>query len=299
MRLLILGGTLFLGRHLADEALRRGHELTLFNRGRTAPDLFPDAERLTGDREGDLGALRGREWDSVIDTSGQDPEAVRRSAQILGGAARHYTFVSSVSAYGSFPEPGIGEDTPTVEDPAEDASEGYGVAKAACERAVEEAFPGRSAALRAGLLIGPHDPTGRFSRWAGELAAPGRVRAPDDRGQPVQLVDARDLAAWMLDGAEQGRAGTFNATGPETPLTFGELLERMQAAAGGVAELDWVAPQRLRDEGLEPWSDVPLWLDTERNPELRGMLTVDVSRALAAGLRFRPLEETVRDVLAG
>jgi len=299
MRLLILGGTLFLGRHVAEEALGRGHEVTLFNRGRTAPDLFPDAEHLAGDREGDLGALRGREWDAVLDTSGQDPDAVGASAGQLSGAAPHYTFVSSISAYGSFPETGMDEETPAVRDPEADVAEGYGVAKAACERAVTEAFPGRSTAVRAGLLIGPHDPTERFSRWVHDLDAGGKVRAPDDRGQPVQLVDARDLAAWMVDGAERGRSGTFNATGPDRPLTFGEMLERIDAAAGGHAELDWIEPRVLLGEGLEPWDDLPLWLDVPRHPELRGMLAVDVSRALAEGLRFRPLEETVRDILAG
>jgi 2'-hydroxyisoflavone reductase len=297
MRLLILGGTLFLGRHLAEEALARGHDVTLFNRGRTAPGLFPDAEHLRGDRNGDLAALRGRRWDAVIDTSGQDPEGVRESAALLSSATGHYTFVSSISAYGSFPRAGIDEDVPTARSASEDLADGYGVRKAECERVLTAAFPGQSCLVRAGLLVGPHDPTDRFGLWVRELATREKVRAPADRDQPVQLIDARDLAAWTLDGAEQGRAGTFNATGPGTPLTLGELLERVRSAAGGVAELDWIGAETLRAEGLEPWDDVPLWLDLENHPELRGFMSVDIARACAAGLSFRPLERTVRDIL--
>lgn len=298
MRLLILGGTLFLGRHLAQEALARGHDLTLFNRGRTAPELFPEAEQLRGDRDGDLDALRGPEWDAVIDTSGSDPRVVGASAGLLAPATGHCTFVSSISAYGTFPQAGLGEDTPTANDASADLAGGYGADKAACERVVADAFSGRSSTVRSGLLVGPHDPTERFSHWVRDLAAGGRVRAPADRAQPVQLVDARDLADWMLDGAEQQRPGTFNATGPAQPLTLGETLERVRDATGGAAELEWVDGKVLLDEGLEPWDDVPLWLDLPRHPELRGFMAVDVSRALAAGLSYRPLEETVRDILA-
>ncbi|MGH2716352.1 MAG: NAD-dependent epimerase/dehydratase family protein [Thermoleophilaceae bacterium] len=298
MRLLILGGTLFLGRHLAEEAMARGHDLTLFNRGRTAPELFPEAEHLRGDRDGDLGALREREWEAVIDTSGDDPGMVGESAALLASAVGHYTFVSSISAYGTFSEPGMDENAPTARSESEDVSEGYGARKAACERAVADAFPGRSCVVRSGLLIGPHDPTERFSVWVRRLAAGGRVRAPADHDQPVQLIDARDLAAWMLAGAEHLRVGTFNVTGPAKPVTLGDMLERVRAATGGGAELDWVDGETLLAEGLEPWDDVPLWLDLPRHPELRGFMAVEVARALAAGLAFRPIEETVRDLLA-
>jgi 2'-hydroxyisoflavone reductase len=298
MRLLILGGTLFLGRHVAREALDRGHDLTLFNRGRTAPELFPEAEHLRGDRNGDLDALRAGEWDAVIDTSGSDTRVVNASAALLAPAADHCTFVSSISAYGTFPKSGIDEDWPTVEDPSGDVAEGYGAQKAACERVVADAFRPRSCMVRAGLLIGPHDPTERFSRWVRDLAAGGRVRAPADRDQPVQLIDARDLADWMLDGAEQKRVGIFNATGPAEPLNFGETLERVRRATGGGARLEWVDGKVLLDESLKPWDDVPLWLDLPRHPEWRGFMAVDVSRALAHGLSYRALEETVRDILA-
>lgn len=297
MRLLILGGTGFLGRHVAQEALIRGYDLTLFTRQVTAPELFPQAEHLRGDRHGDLDSLRGREWGAVIDTSGQDPRAVGESAALLARAVGHYTFVSSISAYGTFPEPGLDEAAPTARGVSEDIAEGYGARKAACERAVAEVFGRRSCTVRAGLLVGPYDPTERFSRWVRDLAAGGRVRAPDDRDQPVQLIDARDLAIWMLDGAEQGRAGTFNATGPAGSLTLGETLERVRDATGNRAKIDWVDGEALLGEGLEPWDDVPLWLDLPRHPELRGFMAVNVERALAAGLVFRPLEQTVRDLL--
>jgi 2'-hydroxyisoflavone reductase len=162
---------------------------------------------------------------------------------------------------------------------------------------VAHALPGGAFTVRPGLLIGPHDPTGRFSRWVHVLATSSRVRAPADRDQPVQLIDARDLAAWMLDEIEKRRLGIFNATGPELPLTLGHTLERVLNATGSSAEIEWVDGQVLREEGLEPWDDVPLWLDLPQHPELRGFMAVDVSRALAAGLSYRPLEETVRDIL--
>lgn len=297
MRLLILGGTGFLGRHLTQEALARGHQLTLFNRGRTAPEMFPEAEHLRGDRHGDLSALHGREWQVVIDTSGRDPEAVGASAGLLAPACEHYIFVSSISAYGTFPERGIDEDTPTAPDASADIAGGYGVDKAACERVVAETFGGRSALIRAGLLVGPHDPTERFTRWVRELAAGGRVRAPADRDQLVQLLDVRDLATWMLVSAEEERAGTFNATGPAKPLTLGETLERIRDATDSRAELVWVDAEVLLNEGREPWEDIPLWLDLPRHPELTGFMAVDNSRALSSGLTFRPLEETVQDLL--
>lgn len=298
MRLLILGGTLFLGRHLAEVALARGHSLSLFNRGSTAPELFPEAEQLRGDRGGDLDALRGREWDAVIDTSGLDPRLVAASTALLAPSTGHCTFVSSISAYGAFPEEGLDEDAPTVDDPSEDLADGYGADKAACERVVADAFPGRSLTVRPGLLIGPHDPTERFSKWVRGLSAGGRVRAPDDRAQPVQLIDARDLADWILDGAEQRRLGTFNATGPAERLTLGDTLERVRVATGGGAELEWVDGEVLLDDGLEAWDDVPLWLDLPRHPELRGFMAVNCERAISSGLTFRPLDETVRDVAA-
>lgn len=300
MQLLILGGTLFLGRHLVEIARARGHEVTLFNRGQTAPELFPNVEQLRGDRERDLSALRGRSWDAVVDTSGYIPRVVGASAALLADRVEHYTFVSSISAYGTFPQLGMTEDARVAELPdpsAEDVAEHYGALKVACERAVDAALTGRACSVRAGLIVGPHDPTERFTYWVRRLAEGGRVLAPRPSGQPVQLIDARDLAAWILDGAQARRTGLFNATGPAEPLTLGALLERTRQATGGRAELAWVDEDALVAAGVEPWDELPLWLAPSHQPDFRGFLAVDISRALAAGLTFRPLEDTVTDTL--
>ena len=269
MRLLVLGGTKFLGRHAVAYALAQGHDVTTFTRGRTNPDLFPEAERLTGDRDGDLDALRGRDWDAVIDTSGYVPDVVRQSAELLRDAVARYVFVSTISVYG-------------------DPEEEYGANKLACERVVEVVYGERSTRVRPGLIVGPYDPTDRFTYWPRRLAAGGDVLAPGDPAQPVQIIDARDLAAWLVDVALHGPSGTFDATGYRT--TLGELLEQLR----GDANLVWVDAQRVRDAGVEPWMELPLWLPEDGWP----LMERDVSAAVAAGLRFRPLEETARDTLA-
>lgn len=298
MRLLILGGTLFLGRHLVDVALERGHEVTLFNRGVTAPGLFADVEQIHGDREHDLGRLEGRNWDAVIDTSGYVPRVVRATAERLSDAVEHYTFVSSISVYGTYEQPGVAEDAPLPPLPepgSEDVERYYGELKAACEREVQEVFGERALIARPGLIVGPHDPTERFTYWVARMAAGGRVLAPAAPEQPVQLIDARDLAAWLLNTSE---GGLFNLTGPATALTFGEMLERIRAVVNPAAEITWVDEGALAEAGVEPWSDLPLWLDLPRHPELRGFLAADISRALGSGLSLRPLEDTVADTLA-
>ncbi len=301
MRLLILGGTLFLGRHLVESALARGHEVTLFNRGRTAPALFRDFEQLRGDRDGDLSVLAGRRWDAVVDTSGYVPRIVRASAAALAGAVDHYVFVSSISAYGRFPVTGMTERAAVAElsDPgSEDVDEHYGALKVLCERAVEEELPGRTLVARAGMIVGPYDPTERFTWWVRRLADGGAVLAPAPPDQPVQLVDARDLADWLVRGAERRLAGVVNATGPQGPLTLGALLEQIAEVAGGGGQLVWVDEAFLLEHGVEPWSDLPFWLAPHAQPDLRGMLVVDVTRAHATGLTTRPLAATVADTLA-
>jgi 2'-hydroxyisoflavone reductase len=301
MRLLILGGTLFLGRHLVEQAQAHGHELTMFNRGRTDPSQVDGVEQIHGDRERDLELLSGRAWDVVVDTSGYLPRVVGAAAEQLADSVERYLFVSSISAYGTFPHPGIDEDVPAAPSPPaaeEDVASHYGGLKAACERAVEAALPGRAAVIRPGLIVGPHDPTERFTYWVGRLADGGRALAPRAPDQPVQLIDARDLAAWIVHVAESRATGVYNATGPDTPLRFDPLLERIRAAAGGTAELAWVEEDRLAGAGVEPWDELPVWLDLPRHPDFAGFLAVDITRALAAGLTFRPLEETVRDTLA-
>jgi 2'-hydroxyisoflavone reductase len=299
VRLLILGGTLFLGRHLVEDALARGHEVTLFNRGQTNPGLFPDVEKLRGDRENDLSALQGRTWDAAIDTSGYLPRAVRASAELLAAAVEHYTFVSSLSVFTPPSKPGLREDDPVTQledDTSEDVNSFYGPLKARCEQAVEKVLPGRALNLRSGLLVGPHDPTNRFTYWVQRVARGGDVLAPAPPEQPVQLVDARDLAGWTIRLAEEQQAGTFHATGE--PTTFGQMLEECAAAAGSDPRLVWVDEAFLLEQELEPFADLPLWLAAGQNAEWSGFFLANVERAVAHGLAFRPLRETARDILA-
>jgi 2'-hydroxyisoflavone reductase len=305
VRILVLGGTLFVGRHLVEAALGRGHEVTLFNRGRTRPGLFPDVETLHGDRDaGDLEALRGRRWDAVVDTSARVPRWVRDAAGLLAGSVEHYTFVSSCSVYADTSRPGTDEAAPvhTLADESVEeitSAEVYGALKVLCERAAEEAMPGRVLSVRAGLIVGPYDPSGRFTYWVHRIARGGEVLAPEPRDQPVQLVHGRDLAEWMLDMAERRDAGVFNATGPERPLTMSALLEAIREASGSDARLAWADERFLVESGVEAWSDLPLWLAPGVNAESASFLAVDVRKALAAGLRFRPLAATIRETLEG
>jgi 2'-hydroxyisoflavone reductase len=300
VRLLVLGGTKFLGRAVAEAALVAGHELTLFTRGQTNPDLFPEAEHLRGDRNGDLRALEGRSWDAVVDPSGYVPRIVRASAELLANAVEHYTFVSSISVYQGFPQPGSDESAPVVEldDPrTEDVQAHYGGLKVLCERVLEDVLPGRAAMVRAGLIVGPHDPTDRFTYWVRRFAAGGTVLAPGRPDRQVQFVDVRDLGEWIVRLAEGRVAGTFNATGPVPPLTMGELLETCARVGGADTEIVWVDEGFLLEREVGPWMELPLWIP-ETDEEHALMQEVDVSRAVAAGLRFRPVEETVRDTLA-
>jgi nucleoside-diphosphate-sugar epimerase len=299
LKLLILGGTVFVGRHVAEQALERGHEVTLFTRGRTKPELFPGAERLTGDRDGNLDPLRGREWDAVIDTSGYLPRIVRDSAQLLSGAAGHYTFISSVSVYDGNGLAGTDPDSPvgTIEDETgeEITGESYGPLKALCEQEVERAFPGRALIVRPGLIVGPDDPTDRFAYWPARIAEGGTVLAPGSPEAATQVIDVRDLAAWLVDSTEWRTTGTFNAVGPEQRLSIGEVLARCIAVSGSDADVVWVDDRALIDAGVELWTDLPLWLGDD--PDWTWMEEVDPSPAIAAGLRLRPLDETIGDTL--
>lgn len=297
MKLLVLGGTKFLGRHAVDAALADGHDVTIFTRGQTNPGLFPDVEHLVGDRDGNLDALAGRTWDGVVDTSGYVPRIVRQSAELLRDAVGRYVFVSSISVYDDFSEP-VDESSPVaqLEDPAtEEITEAYGALKAACENVVEEVYGERSARVRAGLIVGPYDPTDRFTYWPRRIALGGDVLGPGSPDAPVQFVDARDLARWLVTLALDGPGGTFNATGPAEPVTFAQLLERARSAVGSDANVVWVEDQRVLDAEVQPWTELPLWLP---GAEYAGLARADISRALAAGLTFRPLEETVVDTLA-
>jgi 2'-hydroxyisoflavone reductase len=295
MKLLVLGGTAFLGPALVEAARARGHAVTLFNRGKTNPGLFPDLETLHGDRDGQLDALRGRRWDAVLDTSGYVPRVVRQSAELLAPAVERYLFVSSISVYADGLAPPITEGSPlaTAPDPAtEDVRAHYGALKALCERAVEAAMPGRALSVRPGLIAGPGDPTDRFTYWPVRLARGGEVLAPGDGLDPVQFVDVRDLAAFAIRAVEQRLAGTLNATGPAAPLLTRDFLEACRAP-GVDARLTWVEEKFLEEQHVSPWSDLPVWV-----PRSEAFTQVSCAPAIAAGLAFRPAAETARDTLA-
>ena len=234
--------------------------------------------------------------DAAIDTSGYLPRAARASAELLADSVGHYTFVSSISAYEDFARTGIDEDAPALEppnpEPEEMSWELYGGLKVGCERAVGAALPGRALVVRPGMIVGPHDYTDRFPYWCRRVAEGGDVLAPGDPEQQVQLIDARDLAGWMVRMAEEGRTGVLNATGPEYELTMRGMLEGIREATGSDARFVWASEEFLLDAGVEPWEEMPFWVPKE----MAGILSVDVGRAVGAGLVFRPLEETVRDV---
>jgi 2'-hydroxyisoflavone reductase len=296
-RILILGGTGFLGPALVEAARARGHAVTLFNRGKTRPELFADVEKLRGDRDGKLDALRGKSWDAAIDTSGYVPRLVRMSAELLAAEVGRYLFVSSISVYEEDVKAGADESAPvqSLEDPAsEDVGKHYGALKAACEKAAEAAMPGRVAVVRPGLIVGPGDPTDRFTYWPVRLDRGGEVLAPGDGKDPVQIVDVRDLAAWMIALVERGAAGTWNATGPAEPLTMRALLERSRDAIRSKASLVWVPAAFLAERNVAPWSDLPAWVPAAES----GFASLSNARAVAAGLRFRAPADTAKDTLA-
>ncbi len=291
MRILVLGGTQFLGRHVVATALEHGHDVTLFNRGQTRPELFTDVEKLRGDRDGDLDALRGRSFDAVVDTSGYVPRIVRETLDALGDVG-HYTFVSSISVYASLATPPT-EQSPVaeLEQPTEDWRQAYGELKALCEAVVQERFPD-AFIPRPGLISGPWDPTGRFTYWPQRIAAGGRVLAPAPPDAAAQVIDVRDLAAWIVRAAENATAGTFNAV--DRPTTREKLFETCRRVAGSDAELVWVDGDFLAEHDVGEWMELPLWL---HSPEYAAMLSVDPAAAFGAGLETRPLEETVRATL--
>jgi 2'-hydroxyisoflavone reductase len=294
VEILILGGTRFLGRGLATGALARGHRVTLFHRGLTAPALFPEAGHIHGDRDRDLALLRDRRWDAVFDTCGFVPRQVRAATEALSGRIGHYTFVSSISVYAEPLAPLSDESAPTATladaDTESVTGETYGALKAACERAAAAVLPGRVLNARAGLLVGPYDYTDRFPYWTRRIARGGDVLVPDALGRPLQLIDARDAAEWLIGMAERRASGTFNLTGPAEPLTLGGFLERCRAALASDACFVPVAESFLLERGVTPWTELPLWA-----PDGDGMMSVSLARARSQGLSHRALEETIRD----
>src|SRR5689334_21102242 len=266
LKVLVLGGTGFIGPHFVRALVERGHTVTLFNRGKTHAELFPELEKLRGDRDGHLEALAGRKWDVVLDDAGFVPRIVRASAELLGPNIGHYVFISSISVY---PEGatkvGMNEDDavaqmPAGEEKSEDVPKFYGALKAVCEKTVAEVIPGRATTIRPGLIVGPGDPTDRFTYWPVRVARGGEVLAPGDPSDPVQMIDARDLGAWVVRAFEEQHTGVYNAVGPAKPLGVGELLGEIKAALAASARFTWVDAAFLEKEKVEPWSDMPVWV---------------------------------------
>ena len=296
LRILILGGTNFIGPHQVRAAVERGHEVTLFNRGITNPDLFPDLETLIGDRNGDLGALVGREWDVVIDNPANIPRWVRLSAEALRGSVGKYVYVSSTGVYVPYLTTDIREDAPvdTIEDPETEVVDGrtFGALKALAEDEARGAFPDSHLVVRPTYIVGPGDPTDRYTYWPVRLSRGGEVLAPGDPADPMQHVDVRDLGAFMIKAVEDDLDGTMNVVGPREPLTMGSLLETTRTAIGSDAELIWVNAAFLQDQGLPA---LTYW--TEPAGDYLGMMQVNGDRAFAAGFEPRPLEQTARETL--
>ena len=295
MKILVIGGTRFVGRTLVETALKQGHTLTLFNRGKSNPDLFPDVEKIAGDRDNDLALLKGRKWDIVVDTCGYFPRVVRESAALLKDAADRYIFISTLNVYADFSRPGIDENSPLgkIEDETveEVTGETYGPLKVLCEKVVKEIFPTRSILLRCGLIVGPHDPTDRFTYWPVRLQQGGEVLCPSPPDMQVQFIDARDLADFILRLSEERGNGTYNTTGPARTLSMQEFLDVCKSQTRSDASLTWVSEDFITRNDI---SHIPMWTPTN----WRGIFAANCTKAINAGLHFRPIEETVSDTLA-
>ena len=304
LRILLLGGTRFIGIPITELAVKRGHTVTFFNRGRTNTDLFPGIERIKGDRGGPLDALKDRKWDAVIDTSAYVPRAVKMSADLLAPNVGQYLFVSSISVYPSFTEPRT-EASPvgTLKDETVEKVDGetYGPLKALCEKAAEASMPGRVTVLRPGLIVGPHDSTDRFTYWPARAARGGDMLAPGTPKDRIQLIDARDLAAFALDALEQRVVGTFNVISPPGMFSMGDVVGESIRAARSLAKPSpapravWASAAFLEKQKVEGWSDMPVWLDA-RGQEA-AFADTSVARALKEGLKITPIRKTAADTL--
>jgi nucleoside-diphosphate-sugar epimerase len=304
LRILILGGTGFTGPYQVRYALRRGHKVTTFNRGKTHPGELPsEVEQLIGDRNGQLDALKGRTWDVAIDNPTTLPAWVRDAAQILKGNVERYVLISTISVYADTSK-GVDETAPLAKyegaDPYKETLEAmkasgyktYGPLKALSEKEAENSFPGKTLIIRPGLIVGPRDETDRFTYWPVRIDREGEVLAPGAQTDPVQFIDARDLAEWTIRMVENRETGIYNATGPAKPLAIGEMLDQIKGALNSDAKFTWVPADFLEKEKVEAWSDMPVWTGEES-----GMARTNINRALGKGLTFRPLAETARDTL--
>lgn len=291
MHLLIIGGSVFVGRHIVDAALARGHKVTVFNRGTHAGALPAGVEQLRGDRNADFNALQGRHFDAVIDCCAYTPEQMTLACTALRDATGHYLLISTISLYSSFP-PGLAWDESA---PVTDDTGGYGGGKARAEEVLQTSFANRCTSIRPGLIVGPHDPTGRFTYWPLRVAQGGVVLAPGRPERPVQFIDARDLAAWCVAMAERKTIGIFNAVGPADSMAV--FLETCRAVCNPQAQFQWIADGDLVKAGVAMWTGLPLWIP-EDEPGFGGMLLGKGEKARAAGLFTRPWADTVRDTLA-
>jgi nucleoside-diphosphate-sugar epimerase len=296
-RLLVLGGTGYLGPAVVNALLTRGHTVTVFHRGFTITDRISGVETLHGDRSGDLRALDGRAWDAVIDTSGRFPLHVSASARKLHSCVREYCYVSSIAVYADFSRSGIEElaETAKLVDGNCDTvdTRTYGPLKALCEEAANAMMPHHVTIARPGLIVGPGDPTDRFAYWLERLQRGGEILAPGTPTDPVQFIDVRDLAEWLVTLVESEVIGTFNAVGPAATLTLGALLDACASVIGASYTLTWVDADFLEGHCVSPWTDMPLWAPT--NGELGGLTRISNAKALRHGLTFRPLETTIAD----
>lgn len=300
LNILVLGGTSFVGPHQVQYALDRGHTVTLFNRGRTNTHLFPELEKLIGDRINDLSALEGRTWDVVIDNSARNPSWVRRSAQLLKDSVGIYLFTSTRSTTSDFTRVGMTAlDVPvhSVESWTEEdeARMSYGLKKSMAEKEARKAFGDRTLVVRPGLIVGPGDTTDRFTYWPARLDRGGEVLAPGDPDNPVMFIDVRDLGEWYIHLLENGVTGTYMGLGPEKPLTFQGLLEGIREGTGSNATFTWLDTEFLQEKRVRAYSNMPLWMPAEGSNT--GFNRFDLSRILARGLKYRPLPVTAKDTL--
>jgi len=307
MKLLIIGGTRFLGRHVLTAALARDFEVTLFNRGRHLSEVSKDVEIIVGDRNTDFSKLRGRRWDAVVDTCGMLPGAVKAMAEALSDSVDHYTFISTQNVYADVSTPGVNETSPVASLTTEQLAEAnaidtsgepsygklYGGLKAMCEQAIEEVMSNRGLRIRPGLIVGPYDYTDRFTYWVGRVARGGEVLAPGHPNRFIQFIDVRDLADWIVRMAERRETGVYNANGVPAKLTMKGLLDECRAVTQSDAAFTWADEAFLLQERVAAWSEMPLWLPEEAAPHLKGFMFVNCDKAVAAGLTFRSVTDTI------
>ncbi|HZZ20641.1 MAG TPA: NAD-dependent epimerase/dehydratase family protein [Opitutaceae bacterium] len=298
MKLLVIGGGKFVGRAVVESAIENGHIVTVFNRGKTSGEVPSGVEWIRGDRDRELSLLLGRRWDAVIDTCAYFPRQVETLLRILKGNIGHYLLVSSVSVYADMSEPGLKEDSPLLPGIGGAAeavtAETYGPFKVMCEQAALENGPSSTLIVRPGIIVGPHDPTGRFSYWVQRISEGGEVLAPGRPDAPLQVIDVRDLGEWMVAMADEKVSGKFNAVGPQVPLTWREMFEAATSVLGNKTRFTWVHDDQLADKKVGDWTQLPLYFPAD-NLKFRGMFRVDGTAAFARGLKLRPLAETIAD----